>query len=316
MAERPVQRSGRSKTIIGSAPFIRLSAAILLTGAGSVAWFTVDAQPPPANVIELGGVALAVSPEEMRVLSNLGQLVRAGQSSLQDRALAEARRVVNSRDARYALALYELEIGGRRSDDALRAQALDELISSRLTARVKLPGYLATRGQIAYRAGDFDTARRLWTRLAELAPSDPEVFANLAQVHLAQQDLTGAVDLLSHAITGREASGQPASERWYRQRLSIAQQGKLASPGIDAARALVSAYPNPANWRAALVVYRDLAPPQGAFEIDLLRLMRHVRALSRAEEYQRMAQLLRQSGEPREARAVLDEGMTRGLLDP
>lgn len=64
-----------------------------------------------------------------------------------------------------------------------------------------------------------------------------------------------------------------------------------------------------------MVVYRQLVVPEEALEIDLLRLMRHVGVLAQAAEYHRMAQLLSQSGEPREAKAVLDEGMKRGLLD-
>jgi tetratricopeptide (TPR) repeat protein len=287
---------------------------VALSGAGCAAWSAADAQQV-STAMELDGNKLAVSPQEMRALSNLGNLIRSEQKGAQARALAEARRVANSRDARHALALYELEIGRRRGDDAMRAQALDALIASQLTRRDRLPGYLGTRGQIAYRAGDFDTAGRLWARLAELTPSDPDIFANLAQVRLAQKDAPGAMDLLARAIAAREAFGHAALEGWYRQRLSIAQQGNLAAPGIDAARALVSAYPTSANWRAALVVYRQLAMPEGAFEIDFLRLMRHVGALAQAAEYQRMAQLLRQAGEPKEAKAVLDEGMKRGLLD-
>ena len=265
--------------------------------------------------MEIGGSRLAVSPQEMRALSNLGRVARSGQKGFQERALAEARRVANSADARYVLALYEFEIGSRRGDDAMRAQALDVLIASRLTNREKLPGLLATRGQIAYGAGDFDTAGRLWARLAELTPSDPDVLANLAQARAAQKDAPRAMDLLTRAIAAREAFGQPASERWYRQRLSIAQQGNLEAAGIDAARALVSAYPTPANWRASLIVYRQLTRPEGGFEIDFLRLMRHARAFTQGAEYQRMAQLLTQFGEAREAKAVLEEGVARRLLD-
>lgn len=306
----------RSKAPRGSAALAGLAAAtIFLFGAGGSAWSAADAQERIGSVMELGGRKLSLSPEEMRALSNLGNLARDGQKNLQDRALAEARRIANSRDARYVLALYELEIGGRRGDDGMRAKALDALIANRLTPRDKLPGHLAARGQIAYRAGDFDTAARLWARLAELAPSDPDVFANLAQVRSAQKDAPGAIDLLARAIAAREASGRAAPEEWYRRRLSIAQQGNLMAPGIDAARALVGAYPTPANFRVALVVYRQLVEPEGALEIDILRLMRHVNVLAQAAEYQRMAQLLRQSGEPREARAVLDEGVKRGLLD-
>lgn len=312
-SRRASRGTGVTGRVPGPAALARLAvAAMLLCGA----WSAAGAQGPTNTALELGGVALAVSPEEMRALLKLGNLARSGQKGPQDRALAEARRVANSSDARYALALYELEIGRARGDDVMRAQALDALIASRLTAPDKLPGYLASRGLIAYRAGDLDTAGSLWARWAELAPSDPDVLANLAQVRLAQKDAPAAIDLLGRAIAAREALGGAASEKWHRQRLSIAQQGRLAAPGIEAARALVAAYPSPANWRDALTVYRQLAAPDEAFEIDILRLMRHVGALAQPAEYQRLAQLLRRSGEPGEARAVLDEGVKRGLLDP
>lgn len=294
----------------------RLAAAAMLFG--SVSFFALsvaNAQDKVSTVMEIGGSKLAVSPQEMRALSALGNLARGAQSARHDRALDDARRVANSRDARFALALYELEIGNRRSDDVMRAGALDVLIASPLTRPERLAGHLAVRGQIAYRAGDFDVAGRLWGRLAELTPTDPDALANLAQVRLAQKDAPGAMDMLTRAIAARAALGQPVSEGWYRQRLSIAQQGSLVAPGIDAARRLVSAYPTPENWRIALVVYRQLVAAEGALEIDLFRLTRQVGALTQVAEYQRMAQLLNQTGEPREAKAVLGEGVKRGLLD-
>jgi len=289
-----------------------LAAAAVVLGAASP---TAAAQEQVSTVMEIGGSKLAVSQQEMRALSALGNLARGAQSGRQDRALADARRVANSRDARFALALYELEIGSRRGDQAMRAGALDALIASQRAAPERLPSYLADRGQIAYRAGDFDTAAKLWGRLAELTPADPDALANLAQVRLAQKNAPGAMDLLTRAIAARAALGQTVPEGWYRQQLSIAQQGDLVAPGVDAARALIGAYPTPENWRVALVVYRQLIAAEGALEIDLFRLTRHVGALTQAAEYQRMAQLLNQAGEPREARAVLDEGVKRGLMD-
>lgn len=294
----------------------RLAAAIaLFVSASFAASPAAYAQGNVSTVMEIGGSKLAVSPQEMRALSALGNLARGTQSARQDRALAEARRVANSRDARFALALYELEIGNRRADDAMRAGALDVLIASPLTRPDRLVGHLAVRGQIAYRGGDFDTAGALWGRLAELTPADPDALANLAQVRLAQKDAPGAMDLLTRAIAARTALEQPVAESWYRQRLSIAQQGQLVAPGVDAARALIAAYPTRENWRIALVTYRQLVAAEGALEIDLFRLTREVGVLTQAAEYQRMAQLLNEAGEPREAKSVLAEGTQRGLLD-
>lgn len=296
-----------------SARFTSIAAATLFSLAMP---FAAAAWEPPGSVMEIGGARLSLSSQEMKALSELGGLVRGGgQAARQDRALEEARRVASTRDARHVLALYELELGNQRRDDAMRAKALDVLITSPMTRSERLPGYLGVRGQIAYRAGDFGMAGRLWSQLAELTPGDPDSLANLAQVRLAQNDTPGAMELLDRAIAARAALGQQPSEIWYRQRLSIAQQGNLVEPGIAAARALVGSYPTAGNWRIALVVYRQLGTVDEGLEIDILRLMRHVGVLQQAAEYQRMAQLLRQSGEPVEAKAVLDEGVKRGLLD-
>lgn len=287
----------------------------------SVFLLAMIASPAPAQVrgmsttMELDGGRLAVSGEEMRALSDLGLQLRSGVTATQDRALLRARRVANSRDARYALAHYELALGDQRGDDAMRGRALDVLIASDFTAKSKLPGYLAARGRIAWSERNLSQADALWSRWAALAPNDADARANLAQVKLAAGDARAAEALLGRAIQLRKAAGPKASEAWYRQRLGIAQQGRLASAGADAARALVGAYPTRANWRSALMAFHDLSASAGPAEVDLLRLMRHLGLLAQAAEYQRTAQLLQRDGAPEEAKAVLSEGLTRRLLD-
>jgi tetratricopeptide (TPR) repeat protein len=276
---------------------------------------------PPAHgqgvktSLELEGQRMSLTGQEMAALTELGRQVQSANRSAQDVALAKARQAAEGRDARHVLAVYMLEIGRQRHDDALNAEALDILIASELTSKAKLPGFLDMRAGIAFNARDFGKAKALWTRLLELKPNDPDTLGNLAQASVGLNDRRGAADLLGRAIAARQATGQPVSEKLFRQRLSLAQQNGLVEPGIAAAHGLLAAYPTAENRRAALVVYRQLAAPAGAIEIDLLRLMRTLGALNRTDEYQRMAQLLRQAGLATEAKAVLDEGLARRLLD-
>jgi len=265
--------------------------------------------------LELDGHVLSLTGPEMRALQALGREVGDTNSGAQDRALAQAREAVQGRDARHALAVYMLAMARQRNDEALRAEALDALIASELTPREKLAVYLEMRGGIAFNAGDFEMAKALWTRVVELRPNDPDALNNLAQVQARTNDAGAAADLLERAIAARQASGQPVTEDWYQQRLSIANQSGSAEAVVATGVALLRAYPTPQNQRIALVLYRQLAAPQGTMEIDLMRLMRTMGTLTRADEYQRMAQLLRQAGLGAEAKAVLDEGLARGLLD-
>lgn len=281
--------------------------ALALAGAAPVAGQVF-------TTVEYGGATMSVTKQEARALRALGEALR-GPPAVQDSALAAARRAAKGPDALYWLALLELELGRLRSDDALRAPALDRLIASPRTTEEKLASYLDVRGGIAFKAGYLATARTHWTRLQAMKQNDPDVLANLAQVKVAQGDSEGAAGLLEQSLAEREKTGARASAASYRQRLTVLQKGPVAAAAA-AGRALVGAYPTPAHWREALVIYRQLAAPTGGQEIDLLRLMRAVGALARTDEYLRMAQLLRQAGQAAEAKKVLAEGQARGLVDP
>jgi hypothetical protein len=269
------------------------------------------AQMPETNM-ELGGQRLSVSRDEMSRLSALGEALTATPAIL-DQALEAARRVVNSPDARHVLASYELEIAQRRHDDVMRARALDVLIASRLTRPERIASYVAARGDIAWRAHDLALAGTLWTRAAELQPNNPQALMNLAQVKAAQADPAAAADLIRRAIMLARGVQAAAPEVWYRQWLSIAYNGGQREQTAAAGQALLTAYPNEANWRFALVAYRQLLTDQAA-EIAMLRLMRATRTFNQSNEYQRLAQLLIRAGRPAEARETLNDGIARGLV--
>ena len=282
-------------------------ALALLAGAAATGPAAAQAQ----QSLNLNGRTFALSGEELARLTDLRLVVHGDNRAAQDQALAAARAVVHSPDGRYVLALYEDEIGRQRHDDAMRAPALDVLIADQQTRADRLPAYLGVRGDIAFRAHDYATAAATWGRLAELRPHDPQALVNLAQVREAQGDHAGAVALIHRAL----AEPGHGDEIWYRQWLSIAYNARLLDEGVAAARALVGAYPSAENWRLALVLYRQLAAPQGSAEIDLYRLMRVAGVIAHADEYQRFTQLLLHSGAPDEARAVLNEGVSRGIVN-
>ncbi len=297
-----------TRTARGAAVLAAFAAA-----AGAMALSSAPAWGQGSGVLELDGNRLALTPREMNALGELRNAMASHGRAAQDKALPAARAVAQSPDALYLLALYQLEIGRQRGDDAMRAEALDILIPNKLTSRERLPGYLSVRGGLAFRAKDYATAKSLWTRLREIKPNDPDVLANLAQIREAEKDPAGAAELLQQAIAAREAPGRPAPELWYRQWLSVAFEGRLRQPGIAAAKALLGAYPSAKNWREAMVAYRQLVPPTGPLEIDLLRFMRAAGLLTRSDEYQRLAQLLEHAGLATEAKAVLEDGL-RGPL--
>ena len=265
------------------------------------------------TTMTLEGRSLSVTGAELRALSDLGR-ARSFDPAGQDRALAAAERVARGRDALYVLALYRLDIGQRRRDDALVGRALDVLIAAAGTPRGKLAGYLSVRGGIAFRRGDARAAAADWTRAAQMQPGDPQALMNLAQARGALGESGSAIELIRQAIDTRRTPPGRAPEAWHRQWLSIAFNGHLPDQTVAAGQALVTAYPSQENWRLALDLYRQSAAPHGDAEIAMLDQMRAIGVLTHSAEYQRLAQLLLAGNDPANARAVLDEGIGRGVV--
>jgi tetratricopeptide (TPR) repeat protein len=246
---------------------------------------------------------------------NLDASVRAGADvAAQDAALAAAQAAARSPDAQYAVGLYQLQLAQSRQDVAMRSRALDVLIANSVTPPTDRANYLSVQAGAAFQARDYARARALYTQVLELRPNDPAILANLAQVQLASNDRSGGVTALQQAIAASVAAGRPVPEEMRHQAMVAAYEARQVAPTIELGQALVTAHPTPRNWRDALIAYRQVSTLDDPGRIETLRLMRAAGVLKEASEYQQLAQLLDQAGLPGEAKAVLDEGVSRQIL--
>ncbi|MBV9884542.1 MAG: hypothetical protein JO276_16155 [Sphingomonadaceae bacterium] len=298
------------------------TALLLVVGAASL-----SAQQP--------GRPLTLSREEQAAIAALQTAAASPDRAAQDAALAAARTAARGADARYAIAHYQLEISRARGDYAAQAQAVDAIVDSGLATPEELPSLLANQLSRAYSANDMARVERLMARTVELQPNNVAALADYAQYKSrVRSPVTGAADrLLSVSLFGRaidaaEAAGRPAPESVYRRALTVAFDAtqringapplapQVAPQAILFGQKLVAAYPTPVNWRDALLAYRDLAPSDPALALDIRRLMRAADALGGEREYLEFAGLLGTAGLHGEAKALLDEGVARGVLDP
>jgi Flp pilus assembly protein TadD len=284
-----------------------LAAAVALAG---LPLFAAAAQAPaPAPR------ALNLSRDERSAIAAL-QAAAAGPDRLaQDSALAAARNVARGADAQYALAHYQFEIGGARGDANMQTQAIDALVNSGVAQPDELPALLANQAGRAFAAGDFERTDRLLARMLEAQPNNPFVLADYGQFKARRGQRAEAVTFLQRAIAAQEASGRAAPEGWHLRALALAFDGRMAPQGIAAARGLVAAYPTNVNWRDALLSYRELSPADPALDLDVRRLMRAASGLAGERDYLETAEALDRAGLPGEAKAVLDEGISRNMLE-
>jgi hypothetical protein len=298
------------------------TAAFLLAGTA----LPVMAQPPRP---------LTLTRDERTAISALANAAAGPDRAAQDAALATARAAARGPDAHYAIAHYQLEIGRARGDAALQSQAVDALVDSGLATPQELPSLLANQASRAYSQRDMARSERLMQRAIEAQPNNAMALADYAHFKArvrtpgtASADRAMSVSLFARAIAAAEASGAPAAESLYRHALDVAYDGtqringapalapQVAPQVVQFGQKLVGAYPSPANWRDALLAYRDVAGPDPALVLDIRRLMRAADAVAGERDYLDLAAAFTTAGLGGEAKAVLDEGVSRGELDP
>lgn len=253
--------------------------------------------------------------QEYAALAALETALNARNYTAAGAALGTAQSAVRGADGRYHLAGLQLRLGRETNNAAMQASAIEALIASGRMPAADLGALYAVQGATASFAGNRDRAEAALTRALELNPS-AETAINLARVKLDLRKNAEAVTLVERAIQLRKATGQPVPEAWYRRGASLATMNNLGPQSLRLTRELVAAYPSPENWRDAILVYRDVAKPDQAGQLDSARLMRLSKALAGERDYLEAAQIFDAAKLAGESRSVLEEGVTTRMVDP
>jgi len=303
---------------------IALGVALVLGGASVVATMPADAQKRKkggdAQPAQPAQRSFKLSKEERAALLPVQNAITAKDWATAQAALPAAVAAAQSPDARYAIGRFQLEIGLGTSNVALQRQGLDNLIASGQVPAADLPVIYRNQAVLANNAGEKAKAEAAFARVVELSPNDPEALINLAQIKNDLKKPREAVQLLSRAIEMKRASGQPVDESWYKYALKLAFDGRsdpaLRQTSVALSRQLVAAYPTKENWRDALLIFRDTSSLDPAAELDVLRFMRASGALAGERDWYDLIDGLYKAGNYGEAKAVLDDGTAKRMIDP
>jgi tetratricopeptide (TPR) repeat protein len=304
-----------------------LAAALALGASAVLSPAPADAQRAPRGQqatrarppqIQMQGRTLNISAQERTALVALDAAVTGTDAAAQDAALAAARPVVQSADARYAFARYEMRVAIARRDNVMLSRAVDMAIESGMATPEELPTFLSSQATLAAQAGDNAKAERALARLAQLRPGDVDTQIQLAQLRVNQGRVGEGLRTLQAAIAARQQSGQPAPESWHRFGTATAFASRdpaVRAQAVTFARGMVTAYPTPVNWRDALSILREVNNYDAATQLDVWRLMLAAGALAGERDYFDFANTLNSGGYPAEAKAVLDAGVSRRMVD-
>lgn len=255
-----------------------------------------------------------LSREETAAVRPLYDAVHAQDWAGANAALPAAQAGVQSPAGRYLIGQLILEIGRGTQNMQLQQQGVEAMMASGGAPAEVVPQLLAAQVGFALQAHNFAAAEAPLTRLVELNPNDIDRIGQLAAVKVQLNKRPEALTLYRRAIQLGEANGGHAPEALYRQSLAIAYEARTLAPALELARTLVTHYPTPENWRAALGVYRDLAGESSGADLDVGRLMRAAGVLTSERDYYVYAEAANRAGLPGEVKTVLDEGFARNVF--
>ena len=290
-----------------------LLAAILAT--------TAIAAPAVAKKAEVAAATPgAVDPKNLSkpvraALAEAQKLETAGDNAgaLAQVRAAEAVGNLNATDM-FFIAQMKLGLGNKLKDNAVLEEAIKASANSEFLPAAEKPRYIKNLAALALQRNDYNGATQYYEQLSAMTPNDPDIFTNLAVLYSRQKQNPQAIAALQKAIAASKAAGKTADESLYRTQLKIAVDSKMAAQVQRASVDLVTAYPKPVNWRDALLTYRDTVKTDDQTNLDIFRLMDSAGALNGERDYAEYVETAISKGLPGEAKTVLAEGVSKGML--
>jgi Tfp pilus assembly protein PilF len=297
-----------------------LIAALITSGAAMLAAATpAAAQNAPAQQGEQAGQPAQPEREydlrraERTALAPALTAIGANDWAAAQAALPAAQAAAQSPDAKYLVGQIMLRIGLGTENTQLQSQAVDALIDSGGAQAHELPRLYDNQMRFALQAGDTAKAERAMARIAELSPNDPNVIIRAADLRMQNNDVAGALQQYRRAMEVQQAAGQTVTEDLRKRVLAIAYRQRLPET-LTLARELVTAYPNPTNWRDALLIYRELGGVEQPLHLDFYRLMSAAQALTSERDYVEYAEAAQRGAMFGEVKSALEQGLARNAI--
>ncbi len=298
---------------------IALGVALVLGSASMVATAPAEAKKKP-EAAQPANANITLTKEERAAMAPVQTAIAAKDWATAQAGMPAAIAAATSPGGRYAVGRFQLEIGLGTSNVAMQSEGLDNLIASGKVEPGDLPTIYRNQGVLANNANNKAKAEIAFAKVVELSPNDPEALISLAQVKSELKKPAEAAQLISRAIDMKRAAGQTVDESWYKYALKLAFDGRqnpvLREMSQKLSRELVTAYPTKENWRDSVLIFRDTNNLDAAADLDVLRFMRASGSLAGERDWYDLADGLYKGGNYAEAKAVLDDGAAKRMVDP
>ncbi|UAK25268.1 hypothetical protein [Sphingomonas nostoxanthinifaciens] len=289
-----------------------------------------------ALALAIGGMAVAtpvLAKEKKEAAAKYTPAVQnalaAAQTALKANDVATATAKVNEAKAaaqndedRYATGSIEYQISRQNNDQAMQSDAIDLMIASNKAPPEQMAQLLLVQGQVAYQAKNWSKAITSLTAAQKAGSTEPNLVPVLVTSMANNGQTAQALTTLNSLIDQTLAAGKPVPQEWYQQGISIGYKTQASSPDAaavyaatgDLTKKWVAAYPTKSNWHDAMTIYMSQNKVPTDIMVDVFRLERAAGALGGDAEYREYAEdvYLRI---PNEAKVVLEEGVSKGIVN-
>lgn len=294
---------------------IRPVASALVLAAMSMTSAAIVTTPAMAQKKEDAPKPPKPSKKGQKDLAEIQKLINGGDFAGAKAKIAEveAKGELTEEDKFY-VANFKVQAGSQLKDDALIESALEMMAASKYTPATELPKIQRNLVALAIQAENYPKAIERSKAVLASNPDDVETILNMGRIYYQQGDFNNAIATFQQAIATGARIGQPADENTYKLIAQAAMQSKNNAALQSAMTALVTNYPNPTNWRDALVLYRDQPGITDPMILDSYRLQLANNALAGERDYIEMAELAAKRGLPAEAKRVLEKGLAANVF--
>ncbi|MFN9480206.1 MAG: tetratricopeptide repeat protein [Betaproteobacteria bacterium] len=257
----------------------------------------------------------ALRPEIGKPLQQAAELLKANRAKEALAKVHEAEAVPNRTPAE------QLTIDRMRGAAAARAGepqvAIKSFEATMASGRLSARDQAQTAAQLAFlysQQKDWTKTRDWANRAKQLGDNSGELDKLLAFVNAQSGDWAQVARDAQAAIDGAEKAGKKPDEADLLRLADALRRTGNAAGQAAALEKLLANYPKPEYWNIVLAQLQSRPGFSQRFALDVYRLRLATKTLTKAEDYVEMTQLALQERQAAEAKKVVDEGFTSGVL--
>lgn len=176
-----------------------------------------------------------------------------------------------------------------------------------------VPKRVLTMSQIYFALKNYPKSIQYGERYLKDAGADLEVLRQVAQAYFLQNDFAKAEVYTQRLIDTAKKQGKPVEEDWLKLLMSAQHKQNKKSDVIATLERLLASYPNDQYWSDMFTYLLQGSSFSDGENIIYLRLVQQTNMLQ-PDEYIELAELSLAITNPGEAKAILEEGFTKGVL--